>query len=265
MKKKVLDIAHRGASLFTPENTKSSIMEAIRLGADVIELDIQMSKDKKLVVIHDSTIERTSDGDGRVDKMTLKKLKEFNFGTKLKREEILTLEEALKLVGKKCFVLVEIKETVTGYEKQVIAIINKVKNKENILVQAKSKGIIKKFREIDKEIKLGQILMTPLTNGRMLRRYQNFAKKYNLSFYAIWLSIYTFNNLPIKSSFRKIIKALDAVNVSSYVWTINDFVSMKHLINWGVDGIITNCPGVVERIINPKKMKVWESLRRIGK
>ena len=96
------NIAHRGFSGKYPENTNIAFARAIELGADMIELDVTLSKDKIPVVIHDDTLERTSNGKGKVRNVPLEKLKQLDFGSwmhsNFSEERIPTLEEVLKII-----------------------------------------------------------------------------------------------------------------------------------------------------------------------
>lgn len=92
----MLNIAHRGASAYKPENTLASFQKAIDLNVDMIEFDIRLSKDKKIVVIHDETVNRTTNGRGKVRNKDLEQLKLLNAGD---GESIPTLEEVLTLIG----------------------------------------------------------------------------------------------------------------------------------------------------------------------
>ena len=85
-------IAHRGASYFEPENTLRSFRRAVEMGADRVEVDVRLSKDNKLVVIHDPRVDRTTNGTGRVKDMTLQELKSLDAG---KGEKIPTLQEVI--------------------------------------------------------------------------------------------------------------------------------------------------------------------------
>lgn len=95
-------VAHRGASGDFPENTASAFQEAIRLGVEAIEFDVQLSRDQRLVIIHDSAVDRISDGSGRVAEMSLAEIKELDAGSwfaeRFAGEHFLTLEEALDLI-----------------------------------------------------------------------------------------------------------------------------------------------------------------------
>ena len=91
--------AHRGASGYAPENTLAAFQKAVDLGADGVELDIQLTKDDQIVVIHDETIDRTSDGKGWIKDYTLEELRAFNYNrTNLDR----TMQSLCILISKRC-------------------------------------------------------------------------------------------------------------------------------------------------------------------
>src|SRR5437899_11534085 len=110
---RVLNIAHRGASAHFPENTLAAFAAAIRAGADMCELDVQKTADDALVVIHDETIDRTTDGRGRVDRLTLEAIKRFDAGVwrdaRFMNERIPTLREVIDLTAGRCELNIELK------------------------------------------------------------------------------------------------------------------------------------------------------------
>ena len=108
-----LKIAHRGYSERYPENTLLAFEQAIQAGADMIELDVHLSRDDRIVVIHDDRIDRTADGSGKVPDMTLAELKRYNYNNGMAKfgfVEIPTLEETLTLVGERVALNIEIKK-----------------------------------------------------------------------------------------------------------------------------------------------------------
>ena len=121
----MLNIAHRGASGTFPENTLSAFRAAIDAGADMCELDVQLTRDGAVVVIHDETVERTTDGKGEVAELTLEELKRLDAGAKfkggaLKGERIPTLDEVFSVTSGKCGLNIELKAG--GLEHQVAQI-----------------------------------------------------------------------------------------------------------------------------------------------
>lgn len=102
----MLKIAHRGAKAYEPENTLKAFQKALDLNSDGIELDVHLSSDGYLIVIHDETIDRTTNGKGSVNDFTLAELKSFLIDGKY---QIPTLNEVFDLVNKKCFINIELK------------------------------------------------------------------------------------------------------------------------------------------------------------
>ena len=107
-------VGHRGAAGEAPENTLKAILKGIKCGAKYIEIDVRRSSDGALVLMHDETVDRTTDGSGRVSEMTLKELRDLNAG---EGGPVPTLEEALDAVRGKAVLLLELKEA--GYERHV--------------------------------------------------------------------------------------------------------------------------------------------------
>jgi glycerophosphoryl diester phosphodiesterase len=97
-----MNIAHRGASAYAPENTMAAFELAVEMGADTLELDIQLTKDGQIVVMHDLNIDRTSDGTGYIRNMTYEELSQFNYYYKFKNQydagkcQILKLEQVIE-------------------------------------------------------------------------------------------------------------------------------------------------------------------------
>ncbi len=121
----MLKIGHRGAKGYEPENTLVSFQKALDLHVDGIELDVHLSVDGEIIVIHDETIDRTTNGKGFVNGLSLQELKAFLIEGK---HEIPTLEEVFDLVNQKCFINIELKShDVTD---KVVALIEKFVTKK---------------------------------------------------------------------------------------------------------------------------------------
>lgn len=155
-------IAHRGVCEKGKENTKSAIKDALtKEYISGIEIDVRLTKDKKLVLCHDITINRTSNGTGLISKMTLKELKKYNFGTKTKKEKIPTLNEILKIETNK-IILIEIKEEKKENNdliKNLYSAINKSKNK-NIYITSFNYKILEKLKNEYPNLKCGLLTGT---------------------------------------------------------------------------------------------------------
>lgn len=148
--------SHRGESKYAPENTLKAFYLADILKVDGIECDIRKTKDDVIVVIHDMTVNRTSDGFGFIKDINYHDLLKYNFGRKNDFEKIITLEEYLDYFSKKNMMLfIEIKED--GYEKDIINIIKRYKNDNITLISFDYHALIN-IRKITKSIKTGWIV-----------------------------------------------------------------------------------------------------------
>src|SRR5690606_9559351 len=138
----VMVIAHRGFSGAAPENTLAAFRKGIEIGSDMIELDVHLSRDGELVVIHDETLERTTNGKGRVADNTLMELKDLDAGSsfapQFSGEKIPTLIEVIELAKGRVLVNIEIKNpTHQRYSITELA--------EKTLREVKKAGMIDKF------------------------------------------------------------------------------------------------------------------------
>lgn len=156
-------IAHRGSSGGYPENTMTAFLEAERVQADGIEMDVRFTKDKKLVVIHDETVDRTTDGKGKVSSFNLTDLKKLNAGAKHpnyhNKEEILTLKEYLDWAHQTNLILhVELKyskDTYPEYESDVLALLATYNLDERITISSFNAKGLAKIAKMNPDIKLG--------------------------------------------------------------------------------------------------------------
>ena len=155
-------IGHRGAKGYLPENTLSSFQKAMELNCDGIELDVHLSVDGEIIVIHDETVDRTTNGNGIVSEMSLSEIKALRIEGK---HQIPTLAEVFELVNKKCFINIELKSESTV--EPVIKLIEKYVsekgwNYKHFLVSAFEWNHLKKIHHINPKIKLGVLTETDL-------------------------------------------------------------------------------------------------------
>lgn len=137
-------IAHRGSMGTHPENTMPAFEEAYRVGADGIELDVQMTKDGHLVVIHDERVDRTSDGEGWVKDFTLEEMKALDFGSSFSETfagvQIPTLEEVLRWIADTpLFLNIELKNGIVRYaglEDRVVELVRKYRMEERVIISS---------------------------------------------------------------------------------------------------------------------------------
>jgi glycerophosphoryl diester phosphodiesterase len=149
--KRVLIVAHRGASAYEPENTIRSFERAFKLGADFVELDVRLSKDGVLVVIHDEAADRTTNGSGLVRSLTLNQLRLLDAG---KGEKIPTLKEVLERFNRdEHMFFIEAKEP--GLEEKLLEAIAEHKAQNRVTVTSFYHSVLKKIKEKRKDIKCG--------------------------------------------------------------------------------------------------------------
>lgn len=154
---KIKALAHRGYPVKYPENTIISYQAAHDLGYTHLELDVHLSKDGIPVLMHDVTIDRTTNGKGMIKDYTFEELRQFQVGGS---EIIPTLEEALLLIKDKMHVSIELKQQgnlYPGLEEAVLAVIKKVGMMEQVYVNSFDHYAVMKMRELSNEIKLGII------------------------------------------------------------------------------------------------------------
>ena len=158
----MLNIAHRGFKGAYPENTMLAYEKAIETGADGIEFDVHLTKDSELVIIHDETLERTTDGKGLIKDKTLQELKKLNASKgylSCEVQTIPTLREYFDFAKNKDIITnIELKTSIIRYEgieKKVYDLINEYGIKDKIIISSFNHNSLIKMKEIDREIKCG--------------------------------------------------------------------------------------------------------------
>lgn len=152
----VLVAAHRATNPNYPENSLAAIAESIRIGVDIVEIDIRKSKDGKLVIMHDKTIDRTTNGNGKVDNFNLDELKNFRlkFNGEITKEQIPTLIEVLQLTKGKILLDVDFKLEDEASVKQTFALIEKYGMEDQILFFLYDYPETSQFQKLNKNIKI---------------------------------------------------------------------------------------------------------------
>ena len=157
-----VNYAHRGASAYTPENTIISFDNGLELGANGIELDLQKTKDGKIVIFHDSIIDNKSNGKGKIEDYTYNELLELDFGSwfseEYKDEKIVLFEEFAKKYLHRKDITFAIELKVVGIEKEVLEIIQKYSNLENIYITSFKYKALTNMRLINDKIKVSWLV-----------------------------------------------------------------------------------------------------------
>ena len=237
---RVLNIAHRGFSGKYPENTNIAFAKALTEGyCDGIEVDVHMTKDDKLVIIHDSKLDRTTTGSGYIKDYTLDELLEFDAGikydSKYKGEKILCIKSAIELAKKYNIKLyIEIKDKDEDYKRIEHEVLDRVK-----LIGAEDKVTISSYNvETLKTIKEeAPNIQTALLCSEMpwdIRSYR----------YADAISCdYT------KLS-KEAVETVHSIGKKAIAWVVDEVADMKEMMALGVDAVITNNPDDFNDVIN---------------
>ena len=219
----MLKIGHRGARAYEPENTLRSFQRAIELGVDAVELDVRKTKDNELVVIHNADVNKTTDGTGSVNELTLDEIKRL---VTEKGEKVPTLAEVLDFVGKRVKILIELKEV--GTEEQVLGLISQKGLMDNVIIASFHEEALKKVRELNAEVATGLIYVNhknPIPSALDLK--VNYL-----------LSLYRFTHaVNVKKAHEKGLKVI--------VWTINRKEEVAEYMKKGVDGIASDRPDIL--------------------
>ncbi|MGO9607230.1 MAG: glycerophosphodiester phosphodiesterase [Candidatus Binataceae bacterium] len=229
MKRQVLNIAHRGASGRFPENTLAAFRAAIDAGAMMCELDVQATRDNAVVVIHDKTVDRTTDGVGAVAKMTLAEIRNLDAGARFKDgigrgERVPTLDEVFAATAGKCGLNIELKAI--GVEREVAALIRKWNAAETAMVSSFDWRALETMRALDGAIRIGV-----LGEKDIPKMFEVAAR---LGAYAI--------NPRFDLATRDFCETAHGHGLKVLVWTVDAPGTMRMLIDNGVDGIMTNYP-----------------------
>ncbi|MFZ7138380.1 MAG: glycerophosphodiester phosphodiesterase [archaeon] len=219
----MLKIGHRGARAYEPENTLSSFRKAVELGANAVELDVRKTKDGKLVVIHNADVNKTTNGEGAVNELTLDQIQKLVTD---KDEHIPTLDDVLDAVGKKVKVLVEIKEAETA--EQVLDMVQKKGLADNVIFVSFHEEALKKIRELNQTVETGLIYVR---HKNPIQTALDLKAEYLLSLYSFT------HSANIKKAHENGLKVI--------VWTINKKEDVEEYKKKGVDGIASDRPDIL--------------------
>jgi glycerophosphoryl diester phosphodiesterase len=222
----MLKIGHRGARGHEPENTLIGFQKAIDLHVDRIELDVHLSSDNELMVIHDETVDRTTDGKGLVNQFSLPELKRF----RIKKEHTIpTLSEVLSLIDQKCEVNIELK----SYEAadKVVDLIEKYVsekkwNYNQFLVSSFDWNALKQVALLNSKIPVGVLTETNLDLALAFAKFIQ-AK-----------SIHPYFHLLTEENTAR----MQEEGFQVFPWTVNEIEDIRKIKSYNVNGIISDFP-----------------------
>lgn len=253
-----LVMAHQGGADLAPSNTMAAFRNAAQMGVDVLELDVHTTKDGVVVVIHDATVDRTTNGVGSVHDLTLSELQKLDAGYRFSPDNgqtfpfrgqgvaIPTLQEVLSAFPA-LRINIEIKQADPPMEQAVAELIQQAGAQNRVLVVASNQDVIERFRA----------LMPDVATGASESEVRGF-------FYAQTLRVSAFyrptaDALQVPENFGSIqvlsphfVQAAHAREVAVHAWTINDPEAMRRLLAMGVDGIITDRPDLALEVLGRK-------------
>ncbi len=274
-------IAHRGASAYAPENTLASFKKAMELKANWFELDVHLTADDKLVVIHDDELKRVTGVEGKVTEKKWDEIKKldagFWFSPEYKGETLPSLEDALKLAKGKIGVYIELKSSDNDTPVLPLIIMNIAgkdkmtselkKQLEDVIYGSKSRNIIlaretvKAVRKMKMEKQVVLQTFSPVICFTLI----NEAPDLRIEFlgeeseeHPEWWNYYVLfgkllnvagMNVNRKHLTKERIDQFHATGATVAVWTVDDEEEMKKFAGWGVDGIITNKPDVALKVL----------------
>lgn len=242
-------LAHRGASAYAPENTMEAFKLAVEQGADGFEIDIHITKDGEIVVIHDDTIDRTSNGKGNVTDLSLAELKQYNYNARFEDKyataEIPTLRQVLELVKEHHLYLnIEVKDIMVQSQKY-----------DGLNVAAAE--MVRAYGLVD------QVIFSSFNHKSMFELKQacpdmktallHYSKLYKAEQYAKTVHADALHPHFIAVD-ADVVEQAHQIGVQVNVWTVNQVSVMKQMIDAGVDAIITDCPDVCVGLVKPSTL-----------
>lgn len=214
-------VGHRGAAGYAPENTLLSFQKAIDIGCQKTELDVRLSKDKAVIVIHDADVKRTTDGQGLVSKMNLAKLKELNCPH---NQKLPTLQEVIDVCKDKIDLQIELKSKGTPGPVNELIFKNKILNR--ITITSFDINLLKEIKNINPQLKVCYLL-----------------KRYSAN---IWdyIKAIPLEYLGLRSRIvkEKMVEHAHQLGIKVYAFQLNNEVTYKKLVKMGVDEIGTDFP-----------------------
>lgn len=236
----LIKIAHRGFSSVAPENTMVAFQKALDLGVDCVELDVHGTIDRQVVVIHDETLNRTTNQTGYINQQTLKKISHADAGSwfdnQFLGEKIPTLVESLDLICSSAVAVVEIKDT--NITEQVVQAIHRTNNRDRVIVIAFSSVVLEQTRQLDAGLSTGFLFGTNKDKNASLSDTE-LAIQLVQQVSELGVPLLNLNEKLITQTLAYEIKKR---GVGLWTWTIDDSTRMTEVIANGIQGITSNQP-----------------------
>lgn len=241
MTREWLRIAHRGASGEAPEHTGAAFRRALGYAVDMIELDVHVSRDHELIVIHDDSLERTTSGTGPVRDQDLRTLRILDagcwFGPAFAGESILTLDDVIAIVGGRARLNVELKSPRSDWEHQarrVVEVLRRAGIIGSTVVSGFDPEALACVRDLSEEAQLGLLWANTDVEAAW-----DWARRLGaVSFHPHWMLV---DAASVAAAHERHLQVI--------VWTVNELADMESVLAAGVDGIISDFPGRFDSIV----------------
>ena len=245
-------IAHRGAPAYAPENTLAAFKKAIALRSDILELDVHQTKDLRLVVIHDATVDRTTNGKGRVKDLTFEELHQLDagswFSSAFAGERVPLLDDVLDLTSDSVSLLIELKEGSNEYpdiEERVVRLVREKNVAPYVIFKSFHDEVLDRLRQLAPDIPRLKIvfLQVPFVSV-IIGRGLDFGSILNDSVQYLQHHWFGLTEHFISEAHTK--------GYQVFAWDVNDMDRMKELILKGVDGIESDYPDLLSKLVHGK-------------
>lgn len=246
--------AHRGASGYAPENTISAVRKALEIGVDRVEVDVQQTADGVVVCLHDKTLNRTTSGEGKVKNYTWSELQNVtanrDFEMEFPDEKIPTLEEVFKLMDGETQFVIEIKAGRSTYpeiEDNVVQLVKKYDAEKWALVHSFNDRVLEYLDDNYPEIRLQKLFVSkPSWLPLMLDFRLHFAALSDYSYVEGF-------GVSKGAVSQYLVDRIHQLNQVIHVWTVNSEDDIDQMLDYGVDGIISNYPDRVKQLKAQRK------------
>jgi glycerophosphoryl diester phosphodiesterase len=242
-----LFFAHRGGAALAPENTLVAFAKGLSYGADALELDVHPTRDGEIVVFHDDTLDRTTDGSGRVSGLTLDDLRQFDAGYRFTpdggatypyRGQGVTIPTLAEVYARfpTARVNVEIKEDLPGVEQQLWRVIQEARAEDRTLVAGFLAAPLLRFRALNQ----GRVATSgsmPEVRAFVLAAYARAIRLLRPAYDALQVPE-TYRGVPVVTPTT--VRAAHRLGLAVHVWTMDDRASMERLLGYVVDGLMSD-------------------------
>lgn len=264
-----LMFAHQGGELLAPTNTLAAFAKADEIGSsDFFDIDVHMTKDGHLVGLHDETVDRTTNGHGRIDALTLEEAQKLdagyhfqdlqgNYSYRGQGVRIATLDEIFRLYGEKYYLHFEIKDTYpkdepSQIEQKLWELIQQYRMEKRVIVASFQQGIVDRFNRLAG----GRVVM-----GAGRAEIAQFVLAHKLHLPGFYRRKSNVLEIPTHSSGfnlkdRRLIAGAHRLGMKVYYWTIDNPVEMQELLEIGADGLFTNRPDLLKTLLEERNPHV---------